>query len=45
MDAAFALYHFHHDGADLIRFAQVFDVVVKSIGFGVNETVDEGPKS
>lgn len=41
MDAAFALNHFHHDGADLIRFAQVFNVV-KIVGFGIDETVDEG---
>ena len=41
MDAAFALNHFHHDSADVVFFAKLLHIV-KIIGFGIDEAVDEG---
>ena len=43
MDAAFALDHFHHDGTDVIFFAEPLHIG-KIIGFGIDEAVDEGAK-
>ena len=41
MNAAFALYQFHHDSADIILFSQSLDRF-KVICFGVDEAVQEG---
>ena len=41
MDAAFALYQFHHDGADVIFFSQGLDRF-EVIRFGIDEAVQEG---
>ena len=41
MDAAFTLYQFHHDSADVILFSQGLDRF-EVIRFGVDEAVQEG---